>query len=993
MTHTLWHAKLAAWTHDPAEKALVLLRDPAGHEGGTVAALQREIFGGAGIPGPLRDIVGRADRWAAAADRPQWPRNPADGRYAAWTQVRFTENPMLIHPLSGEAFDLGKLSDLDAQHIKAVSTDHFSGRIVRDATGIDARKTALAFWRFGPETPAPGVGALWGLLPADTRVPDHTIWAHLDLAAAFATAFHDDAGGNPALLAVSLGPVQDFIAQARTTSDLWAGSHFLSRLAWEAMRVVCEQIGPDAVLFPQLRGVPQVDLWLRDAAGLPPEWFADAEWTKAGTDANPLFAAALPNKFVALVPAGRAADLAAAITNAVRAYVMDKAGEALALLCEKADREGAPVAEAQVAAQLAGFPEVHWAAVPWAPLVTQAERETPDTTALAAALAQFAPAGKEGGGFLSSNAWKLLAKETTLDGATFFTPNPGVLYPAVYELLDRVQAAAKAARPFPQLPQLGHRCSLCGEREWLTDDRNLLDLPPGQRKGSRSLWDRLAGTPLARKGEHLCAPCTLKRLWPNLCVTEFRGVVGDDLSRYVVSTHTMALANTLGRWLDGGAQGAPADLMRLSGQLEDRALAVALPRKLALQARKAGDAALKIVKRLPGLLDQQRENAEADLDESATMAGLSRSIEAVLGEKPETYYGLILMDGDRMGAWLAGSEADYQLPYSRTWHPQIRAGLAQHIRAGGGALARYPDEMRPVSPARHMAISAALNSFALQFARLIVEDLGKGKLIYAGGDDVLAMVSVDDLLPVMTLLRLAYSGVFPTGDHAAAAWNLLLGGQPAKIDIGRGHIRYDNRLYRVMGSGATASVGAVIAHHQAPLGHVIRQLRTAEQRAKVTAGRDAFALSLLKRSGGAVNLACPWLTPRDGAGRADWTKISSANLEETPMGQLMRLRDRFAMDSFSRRAAYLTQGWLENIPDDADALAAMLGHQFRRQTSGGAADKAVAETLGHRLAALAIEVRGAQAAAFVRDFLAVAEFLGREGRGNPSPGEHHASAH
>lgn len=37
----LWQTKLAARLHDPAEKALVLLRDPAGHEGGTSRALTR----------------------------------------------------------------------------------------------------------------------------------------------------------------------------------------------------------------------------------------------------------------------------------------------------------------------------------------------------------------------------------------------------------------------------------------------------------------------------------------------------------------------------------------------------------------------------------------------------------------------------------------------------------------------------------------------------------------------------------------------------------------------------------------------------------------------------------------------------------------------------------------------------------------------------------------------------------------------------------------
>ena len=40
----LWQAKLAARVHDPAEKALVLMRGPAGHEGGTTRTLLRTFF-------------------------------------------------------------------------------------------------------------------------------------------------------------------------------------------------------------------------------------------------------------------------------------------------------------------------------------------------------------------------------------------------------------------------------------------------------------------------------------------------------------------------------------------------------------------------------------------------------------------------------------------------------------------------------------------------------------------------------------------------------------------------------------------------------------------------------------------------------------------------------------------------------------------------------------------------------------------------------------
>ncbi|MEZ5581385.1 MAG: type III-B CRISPR-associated protein Cas10/Cmr2 [Candidatus Competibacteraceae bacterium] len=135
-----------------------------------------------------------------------------------------------------------------------MSTDHFLKLIVRDADGgVDARRSALAFWRFGPNPPAGDLGALWGLLPADTRVPDHTIWSHLDLSSALATAFHADSESNLALLTVSFGPVQDFIAQARTTSDLWAGSHLRRGIAWEGLKTICEELGPDTALFPQLR--------------------------------------------------------------------------------------------------------------------------------------------------------------------------------------------------------------------------------------------------------------------------------------------------------------------------------------------------------------------------------------------------------------------------------------------------------------------------------------------------------------------------------------------------------------------------------------------------------------------------------------------------------------------------------------------------------------------------------------------------------------------
>ncbi|MDS4025587.1 MAG: type III-B CRISPR-associated protein Cas10/Cmr2 [Candidatus Contendobacter sp.] len=578
--------------------------------------------------------------------------------------------------------------------------------------------------------------------------------------------------------------------------------------------------------------------------------------------------------------------------------------------------------------------------------------------------------------------------ELKVDGARFYHPNPGVLYPALYELLDRMQAAAKAIRPFTQLEQTGYRCSLCGEREWLTTDRDQLALPPGERQEHKTLWAIVAKNKRswARKGEHLCAPCALKRLWPSLFVSEIEDLLDQDMRRYVVSTHTMALATTLERWLDQPDRRPLPDT--LSGQLVRLRDTAALPRRLAIRLHREDRDADLLAHKLPVYLDGLRDNfsnvdsREQEQAEQA-LASAETDIKAVFGVKPEAYYALIMLDGDKMGAWLSSDE-DYSLAYQDTWHPQIRAAIAGKFQQAD--LQSYAKAKRPVSPARHIAISSALNSFALHLAPYIVETVCKGKLIYAGGDDVLAMVSVDDLLPALALLRLAYSGVFPTGQAANHAWHLLGVDDSRLRRIGNGHIELRNRLYRVMGSKATASAGAVIAHHSAPLGAVLRQLRDAEKQAKNRGGRDAFTIRVLKRSGGMVELVSRWFGDLD----------PTQGLEGTPIGLLLRLREMLANPQLSRRVAYLAQSWLPQLPPPgefsdpalyAKLLADNLAYQFARQCQGD--DKQRATDLGRGLGKLAVALAGSSskpeedkstATDLIRDFLAVAEFLAREGR-------------
>ncbi len=1004
----LWQTKLHARLHDPAEKALVLLRDPAGHEGGSSRVLHRllgyhridapnidpdnaDALHGAlfkhGIPTAMYNTVRRADWWAAAADRPQWPLQEITVqtkagqaltlKIADWAQVRWTKKPVLIHPLTGTEFNLGEyggLGDTELDDLKSRSFVHFAALVQRGSKAdgeADWFRTLLAFWRFGPslrEDEDNGtLGALWPLLPADTRVPDHSIWDHLDLTSAFAGAFAADPDGEAALLTMALGPVQGFIEAARSTSDLWAGSHLLSRLAWEAMKPVCQALGPDAILFPRLRGVPQVDLWLRDECGLPAGLFDGCEWTHSATDANPLFSAALPNRFVAIVPRAMATQLAQQVEQAVRGWLQAQGNDAVDRLLKAAglDQDSEQHCHRQMREQLAGFPEVHWAVVPFSLIHPRnAERQTDlDTSALSAAMAPFfGVAPDQPSGFLASPAWQVLQKELRWDdNTTFFAPNPGALYAAVHDLAERALAAAKTVRPFAPNAQQGWRCSLTGETEWLTTDP--AQLQHSYRQQTDTLWTRIAERrpAWAKPGEHLGALPALKRLWPTMFADEVGRAVGDINSagaqRFVVSTHTMALAHQLDRWLVGGAPGAD----KLRAALADQpAEPVALPRKLALDH--VQHPAFDLAKSLPALLD-----AQDDLEDSgpaATQArALTQLIESTLGgastgaTRVETYYSLLLMDGDHMGAWLAGDD-QHAIRYRDSFHPQVREGFDAHALRQP-LLRAYAEQKRALSPNRHLAISGALNDFSLVVARQVIETEYLGRLIYAGGDDVLAMLPVADLLPAMQRLRVAYAGHDPAhadGDRQG----LVLKNGFALLHSPR----TGRRLMRMMGERASASCGAVVAHHQAPLAAVLRELRLAEKRAKTEGGRDAFSLTIIKRSGGAL-----WVT-------AKWGE---------PVALLTALRNFLAADGVSRRAVFNTLAWLKDLPrDQPEMLAALLAYQLDRQSGKPASAAHDVPALARRLATLAFSPTQrpavGDALAWLANFMSAAEFLARETR-------------
>lgn len=187
------------------------------------------------------------------------------------------------------------------------------------------REFFFLLWRRWREESA-AIDPALALLPADSRIPDHSIWLHMDLTAAFEAC--RESGGSrlePAFLLFQLGPVQEFIAAARSTRDLWSGSYLISWLTGCAIKSVTDEIGPSSVIFPALRGLGIFDAVNREFfekvnykgknGRLDTLWKRLYETEEA---AKSLFHPTMPNRFLALVPASRAEELARRAERAVR---------------------------------------------------------------------------------------------------------------------------------------------------------------------------------------------------------------------------------------------------------------------------------------------------------------------------------------------------------------------------------------------------------------------------------------------------------------------------------------------------------------------------------------------------------------------------------------------------------------------------------------------------------------------------------------------------
>jgi len=652
----------------------------------------------------------------------------------------------------------------------------------------------LFLWRFLPDI-FPWINKH----PADSRAPNHSIYDHLVQASAVVSSIENNK--IPAFLLFTISPVQEFISKARKTSDLWAGSYMLSYLIYKCIEVVMEKLGPDNVIFPNLLGQPLVDRWLYEKfkntsiANLNDHNFQKwlQEWQKFESKRNEqlegkLTIANFPNRFLAIIPYDN--SLAKEVENKFKNNLEELAGKVSEKLIETLKNSGNSYSEQdlqninqnfkdQIKSHLLNYFQCYWVVLPW---VSKIKINYPPNDAL------------EDYKELISDQNELYRTVQTIVNHPYYKPaNVGSAYSLLLELTEKLLGARKSIRNVlgeNYYESRGEKCHLCGEFEVLDFD-----------------WEKLIkdNTGLLKKGEKLCGVCMTKRLFPEI----IKDKLGLQTAIKFPSTSEMASIGEKRTLKTKDKQDFEKIFNTFKSNLKNN-YQFELPETISVPALK-NDPLYKIDGQYLMEETYRPEYFEREYGIKLKEDDFKEIIE-FLKEKnisPSKYYAILQMDGDNMGKWLKGE-----------FNPKIKDTIHKKVV---DALISYSEEKdkkeleellcykHPTSPSIHQAFSRKLSQFALEKVRKIVEYHHYGKLIYAGGDDILAF------LPIEEVLDCAYD--------------------------------LQEEFKKILSPKASMSAGILIVHHKYPLYLALNEVRNAEKMAKLTFGKDAFCIRIISHSG------------------------------------------------------------------------------------------------------------------------------------------------
>ena len=771
-----WKRKLAAFLHDTPTKCLNIPE----HREKSRSAMLRAGF----TEEEVNAYDHEADWAAAAADRLPFPASRASGLTCAFDGHR----NRFHHPLDGQQ-QLGFApikSDAIGTEVEQFGQPNFPPASA-DVSRI-WRDRFFAHWRLWCRDAREKDHRL-AFLPADTRIPDHTIWNHMQVVSALAGA---NADGGPAFLRLQIGGVQEFIAAARSTRDLWSSSYLLSWLMVAGLKHLTTHIGPDAVVFPNLLGQPLFDLhWKNDLWKDLSANGTDSVWQGFNHSDPEILTPNFPNVFLALVPANQATSLGRSTAESIRTELKSIAAH----VWEDAIQAGILTKADQIRfdSQIDRFLNISWQAEPW-----PADLDT------ACGLAKDAP------------------KDSPLATAA--------------ERVSMVRDMAERAMPHEH-------------RDW----RYYIggqDGPKTKLNNTGLAWSIL----VAHQQAQLDAVRQTRIFAAN---AEGGWSVGSHNTKDALIACDEALVH--GSELRNRVNAAGEFWPKLFKKNDPTGALTLLKRTWHIAyLHKIWQFPLDAFK-MPNTRGIAAHDPDSNGDDECSVEDLPSS---------EKYFAVLALDGDEIGKWVSGAKTPPitdQLAHYADGSGNLTEGSLPYFKRQG--MDDFLASRRALSPSYHLQFSEALSAFALHCAGPIVEAFD-GRLIYAGGDDVVALLPADTALRCAEALRAAFQGseklaALLAGTSAANHFTAPAPGFLARSDSRDQHGRGTPIPFIVPGPAAEVSAGLAIAHFKAPLQDVVRAAQDAERRAKNPAdkhglGRAAFSLRLMKHSGETLDWGSKW---------------------------------------------------------------------------------------------------------------------------------------
>lgn len=359
-------------------------------------------------------------------------------------------------------------------------------------------------------------------------------------------------------------------------------------------------------------------------------------------------------------------------------------------------------------------------------------------------------------------------------------------YAEQYEAIETALAGRKNLKIFKQLdPEGSLKCSMCGEREAL-HPKGVTDIPK-----VKTFWeDTSPGNHGFSDNEYLCFICLAKRFLPDYF--KEKGRIADTRFPSTAEVAAASYKNiAFGKyeyWMLERICGEPNMLGRQGWHLP----------KNKDQFHSGPTLDVTWLYEDKYTLDRFRSHNKTLTEDNAKNCKKWLVETQKRFGRPSPYYAVLAMDADNMG---------------------------ERIKAVDSIDA-------------HQKISRALAVFARDDARKILEEDHLGKLIYSGGDDILALVNIDHLFFVMETLRKRFADRFNKNFSGIGRFSL--------------------------------SCGVCVSHYKNPFSTT---LRTASEMVKLAKTgeeflydpRNAFAIMVLTHSGNFKKAAAKWEPGESGA--------------------------------------------------------------------------------------------------------------------------------